>query len=250
MTGTGIAPTMSMSMADIASGNPCELEALAPVDRWTLEDRLGEAQGILREFNDEELRRWVEVERKTQTEIAEIVGQSQSQIQRRCARLGLVSVSNRGRPRITPTGNSDPGVEDRKEVPVEGDVDDDDLQRIAARIDAGELGMDEGRGLLWDALGPFGRYWLKHKGIVSGEERVEAIRETCEVAGVLPMIEDLTALGGPISYVWVGYVAMDGSEITGPLTFHPGWAHFCRDRLGEDVRFATDDLMPYEGPTT
>jgi hypothetical protein len=135
--------------------------------------------------------------------------------------------------------------EDRKEVPVGGDVDDDDLREIAARIDSGELDIAEGRDLLLEALSPFERYWLKHSGIVCGEERVEAIRETCEVADVLPMIEDLTALPEEsIRFVWVGYVPMDGSEITGPLSFHPGWADFCRDRLGDDVRFATADLMP------
>lgn len=67
-----------------------ELEALGPGDRWTLEERLGDAQVILREFNDDELRRWVEVEGKTQTEIARLVGRNQSTVSRRCQALGVV----------------------------------------------------------------------------------------------------------------------------------------------------------------
>jgi hypothetical protein len=83
-----------------------ELEAVSPADRWAMEEKLGEAQEFLREFNDEELRRWVEDEYKTQTEIAKLVGRSTSQISRRCIRLGITASSNRGRPRISPGGNS------------------------------------------------------------------------------------------------------------------------------------------------
>lgn len=93
-----------------------ELEALGPGDRWTLEERLGDVQILLREFNDNELRQWVEVDGKTQGEVAKLVGRSQSRIQERCAALGLVSKSNRGRPRITGTGNSDEEVIDAEVV--------------------------------------------------------------------------------------------------------------------------------------
>ena len=102
-----------------------ELEALGPADRWTLEERWSDGVELLRQFNDEELRRWVEVEGKTQIEIAKLVGRSQSRIQERCARLGLTPKSNRGRPRITGTGNSDSDeevidaevVEDEDQIP-------------------------------------------------------------------------------------------------------------------------------------
>lgn len=102
---------MSHDLAKRASSFPAvltdqELRNLGPGDRWTLEERLGEAQGVLREFNDDELRRWVEVEGKTQTEIAELVGRDQSQVSRRCQALGIRPSSNRGRPRIMQTHNS------------------------------------------------------------------------------------------------------------------------------------------------
>lgn len=83
-----------------------ELEALSPSDRWDIEDAIGEAQTTLRAFNDEELRRWVEVEGRTQTEIAGMVGRPQSTISHRCIRLGISPTTNRGRPRITNVGNS------------------------------------------------------------------------------------------------------------------------------------------------
>ncbi len=51
----------------------------------------------LREFNDEELRRWVEVEGKTQTEIAKIVGRTQARISQRCRALDITP-SGKGRP--------------------------------------------------------------------------------------------------------------------------------------------------------
>jgi hypothetical protein len=84
-----------------------ELGALSPSDRWNLEDALDEARGTLREFNDDEIRRWVEVEGKTQTWIAEQVGQSQKTVSRRCERLSIQPVSNRGRPRNSHSTNSD-----------------------------------------------------------------------------------------------------------------------------------------------
>jgi hypothetical protein len=73
-----------------------ELESITPADRWHLEDKLGEAQGALRGFNDDELRRWVEVEGKTQTEIAKLVGRDQSTISYRCARLGIEVPKGKG----------------------------------------------------------------------------------------------------------------------------------------------------------
>jgi len=82
------------------------LESLSPTDRWDLEDAIDEAQGTLREFNDEELCRWVEGEHKTQAEIAEMVGRTQSTVSYRCSRLGIVSGSKRGRPRNIEVDNS------------------------------------------------------------------------------------------------------------------------------------------------
>jgi hypothetical protein len=100
------------------------------------------------------------------------------------------------------------------------------------------------------------RFWLEHQGPASSE-KIQTIRESCEDAGVMPMIEDLTSLAEPISYVWVGYVAVDrdalqaadsdaayAAAVEDPLTYHPGWADFCRERLGVNVRFATEELMP------
>ena len=72
-----------------------ELEALTPTDRWNLEDALDEAQDTLREFNDEELRRWVE-KGKTQTWIAKQVGRSQQRISQRCSALGIKPKDGRG----------------------------------------------------------------------------------------------------------------------------------------------------------
>ena len=51
------------------------------------------------------------------------------------------------------------------------------------------------------------------------------IRETCAVAGMVPMIEDLSETDSSISFVWVGYLPTDDKgAIASPLTFHPGWA--------------------------
>jgi transposase len=88
---------------DLAVPTRRELEAFTPADRWTLEDKLDDAQGILRKFNDDELRKWIEVEGKTQTEVAKIVGRSRSRIAQRATRLGLTPKRG-GRPReLLPT---------------------------------------------------------------------------------------------------------------------------------------------------
>lgn len=108
---------LALRTSALAIPSTQELEALGPADRWILEDRLDEAQGVLRDFNDAELRRWVEEEGKTQTEIARLVGRSQSRIGERCQRLGLISASNRGRPRrITGAGNSEPDLGEPEEL--------------------------------------------------------------------------------------------------------------------------------------
>lgn len=105
MTGTALAvPTRQ------------ELEQLGPGDRWTLEERLDEAGDILREFNDEELRTWVEVDLKTQAEIAKLVGRSQARISQRCSALGITSGSKRGRPRNISADNSDEEIIDAEVV--------------------------------------------------------------------------------------------------------------------------------------
>lgn len=87
-----------------------DLEALTPADRWAMEEHLDEAQGILREFNDKELQRWVEVEGKTQREIAAMVGRSKRAIARRCERLGLHSGDPRGGSRLGTGTQSDRGT--------------------------------------------------------------------------------------------------------------------------------------------
>ena len=112
---------------DLAIPTPRELEALSPSDRWDIEDAIDQAQGAVREFNDAELRRWVEDEGKTQTEVSKIVGRSTSQISRRCIRLGIESPSNRGRPRISPEGNSDEEV-------IDAEVVEDDAEEVTGEI--------------------------------------------------------------------------------------------------------------------
>ncbi len=92
---------------DLAIPTTRELQALAPADRWELEDRLDQCQDLLREFNDEELRRWVEDEGKTQVEIADLVGRQQPAISKRCQRLGIAASSKRGRPRNIPGNKSE-----------------------------------------------------------------------------------------------------------------------------------------------
>lgn len=102
---------------DLAIPTPRELEALTPSDRWDIEDAIGEAQDSLREFNDEELHRWVEDEGKTYREIGELVGRNHSRISRRCSRLGISSQSNRGGDRFgAPAPNDDEQVIDAEVV--------------------------------------------------------------------------------------------------------------------------------------
>lgn len=104
-----------------------ELEALSPNDRWDLEDMLGGAQETLRAFNDDELRRWVEVEGKTQREIAELVDRSRQRIAQRASRLGLVPRDNRGGQRLpSPRQNGGEAVtDDGSSEEVDGEVVDD-----------------------------------------------------------------------------------------------------------------------------
>lgn len=102
-----------------------DLEGLSPAERWDVEEGATALAAAAREFNDEELRRWVEVEGKTQAEIAELVGRSQSQISRRCARLGLVSGrTSSGQKRSMHVHTSDDDLE--AEV-VEGEVVEEEL---------------------------------------------------------------------------------------------------------------------------
>lgn len=104
-------------MNELAIPEPRELEAYSPAERWALEEQLDGARDALREYNDEELRRWVEEEGKTQVEIAALVGRSQARISQRCSKLGLVSGSNRGRPRNISTDNSDDEVLEGEVIP-------------------------------------------------------------------------------------------------------------------------------------
>lgn len=121
-----------------------ELEALTPADRWNLEDAIDEAQGTLREFNDDELRRWVEDEGKTQTEIAETVGRSQSDIQRRCDKIGAKPKSKRGRPRITQAGNSAPEPSDPDDDIEDAEVVDGEVVEDRPGLPSGMERVDHG----------------------------------------------------------------------------------------------------------
>jgi hypothetical protein len=99
-----------------------ELEALGPADLWMLEERAGEVQDAAREINDGRLRHWIEVEGKTQTEVAQMVGRSTTRISERCARLGIEPPKGKGtaggRPRkVSGTGNFAP--DDAEEVDAE-----------------------------------------------------------------------------------------------------------------------------------
>lgn len=85
-----------------------DLEALSDADLWTFAERATEAGQIAWEVADERLRRWVEVEEKTQTEIAQLIGRGQKTVSERCERLGIKPASNRGRPRISGATNSEP----------------------------------------------------------------------------------------------------------------------------------------------
>lgn len=159
-------------------------------------------------------------------------------------------------PKAEPSGDRAEVLEQAEAIL--GDVDLDALPKMPPHEQWDlEEEMAALRTRIRDALTPLERYWLKHSGIVPTAEQVEAIEETCAIAGVMPMIEDLTDVDGAISYVWVGYVAADmdaarsadnyrelADAIENPLTYHPGWARFCRDRLGDGVKFATADLMP------
>lgn len=103
------------------------------------------------------------------------------------------------------------------------------------------------RETLQESMTPFERYWLKHKGLVS-DERKEDIEDTCEIAGAVPLFERMPD-DHSSPWVWVGF--FPGTDKDGqpenPLTFHPGWASYCRHVLGDGVSFATDELMPYRG---
>jgi hypothetical protein len=104
--------------------------------------------------------------------------------------------------------------------------------------DLGER-MDALREKLLAAMSPFDRYWLRHKGFVRPDD-LKSIEETCEVASMRPMIEDTGD-----QYVWVGFApAGEDGGIENPLSYHPGWASYCRSVLRDQVRFATEDLMP------
>lgn len=115
-----------------------ELESLSPADLWTLEERASEVQEVCRELNDERLRRWVEVEGKTQRKIAAMVGRSPSNIARRASRLGLVAKDNRGGNRVLLTceQNEPEPPDDAEEVDAEI-VEDVPGERPPARPAAG-----------------------------------------------------------------------------------------------------------------
>lgn len=107
-----------------------KIAALPPQERWALEDAASEIQSIVRAINDDELRRWVE-KGETQDWIARQIGRSVSQVNRRVIALGLTPKSNRGRPRISPAGNSEateptPPPADEPEELVQGEVVDGD----------------------------------------------------------------------------------------------------------------------------
>lgn len=101
--------------------NRQDLEGLSDADLWTFAERATEAGVIAWEVADERLRRWIEVEGRTQTEVAKLVGRSQTRVSERCASLGIQPTSNRGRPRITGTVNSDPDDGEEVDGVVVGD---------------------------------------------------------------------------------------------------------------------------------
>lgn len=111
-----------MTETALAVRSRADLEAMGPADCWRLEGQLeeaAEALQIVREFNDDMLRHWVEVDKLTQKEIAQRVGVTQGRISQRCSRLGIASgVSSRGgRPRgVISANNSEPEVIDAEVV--------------------------------------------------------------------------------------------------------------------------------------
>lgn len=137
------------------------------------------------------------------------------------------------------------------EVAVDDDVDDSEEGAVRDLV---------------DDLGPLGAItaldlWFHNHHILATEEKLAEVDMVCEIAGVKPLIEDLRGTDSTIAYVWVGYVAVDmaalgaaetdaelAAAFANPITFHPGWADYCRSFLGENVRFATQQMMPYVGP--
>lgn len=73
----------------LAAPEPWELAEEKAKAQFQLDEAVGELLPKLREINDAELRRWVEVEGKTQTEIAEMVGLSPQWVSDRCRKLGI-----------------------------------------------------------------------------------------------------------------------------------------------------------------
>jgi hypothetical protein len=74
------------------------LAEMTPASRHLLERQLGDATGLVRKYNDTEIRAWCEAG-KTQTWIAQQCDVSRSLVAKRYRRLGLEPTSNRGAPR-------------------------------------------------------------------------------------------------------------------------------------------------------
>jgi hypothetical protein len=105
---------------DLAIPTARELETLSPSDRWNIEDAIGEAQDTLRQSNDDELRRWVEVEGKSFAEVGRMVNRHRSTVAERASRLGVQSSDRRGGDR-TSDFVGDPTKADEAEV-VDGEI--------------------------------------------------------------------------------------------------------------------------------
>lgn len=103
-----------------------DLREWPPAERWNVAE-FGDALSELAwPINDDELRRWVEVEGKTQTEIAEQVERSPSAVANRCAKLGLQPKADGrgGRPKkqLSPPDNSNPDPPNDEWEVVDGEV--------------------------------------------------------------------------------------------------------------------------------
>lgn len=96
-----------------------------------------------------------------------------------------------------------------------------------------------------EALTPFERFWLKHKGLLT-PDMLQHVEETCEVAGMRALVERVDIE----QYIWVGYLPADSENGDGVLSYHPGWARYCREKIGGEVKFATVDLMPDLNPNS
>jgi N6-adenosine-specific RNA methylase IME4 len=199
--------------AELVVPTPRELEALSPSDRWNIEDAIDEAQDTLRQFNDDELRRWVEVEGKTQVEIGEMVGRPQSTIASRCTRLDLTPKSNRGRPRINDTVYSEAEVVDAEIV-----EDDRPSAPEGAELIAGPLPTGTYRTIVADPPWRYGN--TSTRGAAEDHYPTMTIEQLCDLNVNGRAVGDCVADDAHL-YLWVtnnflreGFDVLDGWGFT------------------------------------